>query len=134
MKLLGYFRDLTTSDSQLFSETKGEVTDDHIALYSRDMPSPTEWQLRIVAAANRYGDVIVVSARHHDLLMNAQLKRLEEAGIITTVHTRDQGFIDNMGAYHSREDALAIAREAGQINQNRLKTTPFRQLFSEDLY
>lgn len=90
--------------------------------------------LRIVAAANRYGEVIVVSARHHDQLMNRQLKALKEARIIETTHTRDQGFIDNMGQFHDREAALAIATEAGQINVVRPKTFPERELFSEDLY
>ncbi|WES09935.1 hypothetical protein [Salmonella phage SWJM-01] len=110
------------------------MDDTHIALYARDIPDPTKFDRRVVAAANKYGDVIVVSARHHDKLMNTQLKRLKEAGIIETTHTREQGFIDNYGQWMSREEAAVVAREAGQTNQVRLKNTPFKELFSEDLY
>ncbi|QIO02486.1 C-N hydrolase superfamily protein [Salmonella phage allotria] len=137
MKLLGYFRSLPTGSPngcQLYSEVKGDVDDTHIALYARDIPDPTKFDRRVVAAANRYGDVIVVSARHHDKLMNAQLKRLKEVGVIETTHTREQGFIDNYGQWMSREEAAIVAREAGQTNQVRLKNTPFKELFSENLY
>lgn len=137
MKLLGYFRQLPTgSDTSglLFSEVKGEVDGTHVPLYSRDLPAHDAWQRRVVAAANRYGDVIVVADRHHSKFMNSQLKVLKEAGVISTVHTRDQGFIDNQGNFLTREEACVVAREAGQINQVRLKNTPFRELFSEDLY
>lgn len=135
MKLLGYFRELPTgSEGKLFSEVKGEVSDSMVPLYSRDLPAHGAWQRRVVAAANRYGDVVVVADRHHSAFMNRQLKMLKEAGVITTVHTREQGFIDNQGEFLTREEACVVAREAGQINQVRLKTTPFRELFSEDLY
>lgn len=133
MKLIGYFRELpATPGLKLFSQIKPaeQVNDTHVPLYSQEM----EFDRRIVAAANRYGDVIVVSARHHDKLMNTQLKRLKEAGVIETTHTRDQGFIDNMGDFLTREEALEVARAAGQINLFRPKNDPERQLFSEDLY
>ncbi|WPJ72113.1 hypothetical protein DEEACLCL_00096 [Salmonella phage CRW-SP2] len=132
-KFLGYFRDLTTTGSKkLFSElTEGDING--VALFA-DTPQDTAG-LRIVAAANRYpNDVIVVSARHHDKLMNQQLRALKASGIIESTHTQEQGFIDNQGMYHTREEALEIARRAGQLNVIREKTFPETMLFSEDLY
>lgn len=135
MKLLGYFRELPGgSGGRLFSEVKGEVNETLVPLYSRDLPAHDAWERRVVAAANKYGDVIVVADRHHSPFMNSQLKILKEAGVISTTHTREQGFIDNQGNFLTREEACIVAREAGQINQVRLKNTPFRELFSEDLY
>lgn len=134
MKLLGYFRELPGGTGRLFSEVKGTPDDTMVALYARDLPKEGEWQRRVVAAANKYGDVIVVADRHHSLLMNSQLRILKEAGVITTTHSREQGFIDNQGNFLTREEAAIVAKEAGQVNQVRLKNTPFNQLFSEDLY
>lgn len=136
MKLLGYFRELPTgSEGKLFSQVKGnDIGDTMIPLYTRDLPAHDAWQLRVVAAANRYGEVVVVADRHHSKFMNSQLKILKEAGVINSTHTREQGFIDNKGNFLTREEACIVAREAGQINQVRLKNTPFRKLFSEDLY
>lgn len=133
MKCIGYFRELpATPGLKLFSQIKPDelVNETHVALYSPDLAT----EQRVVAAANRYGDIIVVSARHHDTLMNAQLKRLKEAGILATTHTRDQGFIDNYGSFLTREEALVVAREAGQLNLTRPKGSPEQSLFSEDLY
>lgn len=137
MKFIGYFRELPCGRFRIFSEVKAsdgdKFGDTHIALYIKEPSDQND--RRIVAAANRYeGDVIVVSARHHDLLMNEQLKRLKEFGVIKTTHTRDQGFIDNRGVFLSREEALIVAEKAGQINEHREKTDPEYMLFSEDLY
>lgn len=136
MKLLGYFRELPMgTEGKLFSQVQGnDIGDTVIPLYTRDLPAHDAWQRRVVAAANKYGEVIVVADRHHSPFMNRQLKILKEAGVITTTHTREQGFIDNQGNFLTREEACIVAREAGQINQVRLKNTPFRELFSEDLY
>lgn len=136
MKLLGYFRELPTgSDGKLFSQVKGnDIGDTMVPLYTRDLPAEGAWERRVVAAANKYGDVIVVADRHHSRFMNSQLKILKEAGVIKSTHTREQGFIDNQGNFLTREEACVVAREAGQINQVRLKTNPFHELFSEDLY
>lgn len=134
MKLLGYFRELPGGTGRLFSEVTGIPDDTMVALYARELPKHGGWERRIVAAANKYGDVIVVADRHHSAFMNSQLKILKEAGVINTTHTREQGFIDNQGNFLTREEAAVVAKEAGQINQVRLKNTPFRELFSEDLY
>lgn len=131
MKFLGYFRDLTHDKKKLFSELEEDNTNG-VPLYTSELP---DHHLRIVAAANRYpNDIVVVSARHHDRCMNDQLRLLKEAGLIASTHTPDMGFIDNQGVYHSRESALVVATQAGQINFVRKKGFPKNMLFSEDLY
>lgn len=90
----------------------------------------------VVCAACRYGDLIVCSARHHDPVMNRQIMALKEADEIDIQNRGDyeQGFIDQWGKFMNREEALAVATAAGQINVRRPKTFPETELFSEDLY
>lgn len=82
---------------------------------------------RVVCAACRKDQIIVCSARHADQLMHSQLKahglKLKDC---------EQGFIDQFCNFLTREEALEIAKNNGQI---------FRrcggdelQLFSENLY
>ena len=86
----------------------------------------------IVAAANKLSSgLIVVGVRHHDKIMR---KQIEAAGKIKEGRTSEQGFIDNSGNFITREDAVVIAKEAGQLNTFREKTWPEHMLFSEDLY
>lgn len=71
--------------------------------------------------------------------MNAQIKVLKEAEEIAIRDLRncgdyEQGFIDQWGKFMNREEALAVATAAGQINVRRPKTFPETELFSEDLY
>jgi hypothetical protein len=42
----------------------------------------------------------------------------------------DQGFLDERGEFVSRELAMAIARQSGQLR----RPSTFRELFSEDLW
>lgn len=83
----------------------------------------------VVCAANRYGELIVCGARHFDMVMRAQIKA---ANLVRA--TPEQGFIDQWGVFMSREEALAVATAAGQINVRRPKNPPFDELFSEDIY
>lgn len=96
-----------------------------------------KYQRRIVSAANRYtllsGETIVIpcvrhySKEHQLIIDNLPLK---------TKHVIDnnQGFIDQYSNYWTREEALVIAANAGQINTVREKSFPENKLFSEDLY
>jgi|AntDeeMinimDraft_5_1070356.scaffolds.fasta_scaffold11599_3 hypothetical protein len=94
--------------------------------------SDNEVQRFIVAAANRSDNgMVVVSARHFDLLMHRQIQNL---GMVSEFRTGTQGFIDQFGTFVDRFEALAIAEAAGQINVRREKTHPDDRLFSEDLY
>jgi len=68
----------------------------------------------IVCAANRHRETgrIVCGARHYDPIMRAQMMASEGFP-----HWRncDQGFIDQRGAFLTREEAHAIAALNGQI-------------------
>ncbi len=107
--------------------------------------------LQIVAAANKYiyyktneyqqgsfevvsCEVIICGHRHFDRVMHSQLDMIKKGGINLDRSSHIQGFIDNRGEFHDREAALAIATAAGQINRVRLKSPPYDELFSEDLY
>lgn len=87
----------------------------------------------IVAAACKYGDVIITGARHYDKVMHTQLRAFSEEHEVHLMNRGEvvQGFIDNQGTFLDRVEALVVAREAGQV---RFKHPPEYELFSEDLY
>jgi hypothetical protein len=68
---------------------------------------------RVVCAALRdsFGR-IVTGARHFDAVMMEQIKR---GGFQDDWKTADQGFIDQLGNYLTREEARVIAEAQGQI-------------------
>jgi len=86
----------------------------------------------VVCAANKWGDVIVLGARHFDSLMHSHIKRLPS--LPTSPAEWEQGFVDQHGVFMDRREALQVAINAGQIGRYRPKTNPDYQLFSEDLY
>ena len=63
---------------------------------------------------------IEIGRRHNDILARFGKSQLE---------VTKQGFYTSYGRFVSREEALQIAKDAGQI-----KETDSNQLFSEDLY
>lgn len=96
-------------------------------------------QRRIVCAANRFklkdgGELVIPGSRHYSPDMAAVLDQVEDKLVTDHAYDEDQGFIDQWGEYHNREDALVIATHAGQINTVREKGAPYDKLFSEDLY
>lgn len=90
----------------------------------------------VVCAACQYGDVIIAGARHYDGVMRSQLMAYPKDHPVRTMKRSlvVQGFIDQYGVFMTREEALVVAKEAGQINVRREKTFPEDELFSEDLY
>lgn len=91
-----------------------------------------EGKNRIVCAANLYADgTIILGARHFDQHMKARLEEIEPNKNWRGMG-HEQGFIDRMGVFHSRESALEIAREANQII--RRCGGDKHELFSENLY
>lgn len=64
-------------------------------------------------------------ARHHNLLRLAAEMRVDG------VHTGVQGFYTSRGEFVTREAAVEIASDAGQIIR---KTAPETHLFSEDIW
>lgn len=78
------------------------------------------------------GRVVIVGPRHFDPVMQAQIERctlIPNSGR----SMEEQGFIDQWGVFMSREEALIVAYNAGQLGR-RPKGRPFNKLFSEDLY
>lgn len=83
---------------------------------------------RIVCAANRYGNILIVAPRHFDPLMHEQIDRLDIK--ISSSHW-EQGFIDQHRRFYTREEAWKIAEFNGQIIRS--VSSPGK-LYSENLY
>lgn len=84
----------------------------------------------VVCAANRYGDLIIPSARHHDKLMNKIIMAIGELSKLDS----EQGFINQFGEFLTREEAMIVAKEAGQKINIRGCGGSNVTLFSEGLY
>lgn len=84
----------------------------------------------VCAALKLKNGLVLPSVRHYDMLNHHIIDALKNTGAHKSGDVV-QGFVDNMGEFHTREDALVIAVKAGQV---RNKTQPFDKLFSEDLY
>jgi hypothetical protein len=92
---------------------------------------------RVVCAAVRLNDVIVLGPRHFDHTMHTMIARLATSGTPRTAWAHaDQGFIDQYGVYMSRSEAYDVAVHSGQIlpECRRTATVINPKLFSEDLY
>jgi hypothetical protein len=88
----------------------------------------------IVCAANQYGDHIICGARHHDKVMNNQLRKLKDLGV-TSFKGATQGFIDQYGVFLNRTEAWVVATEADQIVRRCLgDDIDGGTLYSENLY
>ena len=86
---------------------------------------------RVVCAAIRYGGcegVTFLGPRHFDSTMIAMIEKWPHP----LPAPKEQGFIDQFGAFMSREAALKVATEAGQII--RRCGGDDTRLFSENLY
>jgi len=94
--------------------------------------------VRIVCAANRVVfddgyEAVLIGARHWDRRMSEQANEYIKAHGKCKHNDRrsDQGFIDQFGNYHTREEAWIIAEKNGQIIRNVSKAGV---LYSENLY
>ncbi len=74
--------------------------------------------------------------RHHDSTMNLIIKTLCDAGKIeyTQCAFGDQGFVDQWGVFMTREEAMVVALENGQVNATRDDCRVGSRLYSENLY
>lgn len=91
----------------------------------------------VVCAAIRSEDLVITGVRHYCPLMTAVIQKIEESGFAKHKYNfrkAEQGFVDQFGVFMDRKEALAVAREAGQLNTRTSKTAPEHLLFSEDLY
>ncbi len=120
-------------------EDKIKMNLPHVCYKIADWWDGRKLQRRIVCAANRFklktgGFIIVPGARHYSPDMSEVIDLIENQLDTRHVYDEDQGFIDQWGDYHTRQEALIIATHAGQINTVREKGAPYDTLFSEDLY
>ncbi len=89
-------------------------------------------QRRVVCAAVKAGNHIVLGARHFDTVMHAQLALLP-GNISVLAPSGCQGFIDQWGKFMNRDEAFLVAKSARQIRKKSGNPNS-TQLFSEDLY
>lgn len=105
-------------------------------------------KLKIVSAANRYRDYIVVGVRHHCNMMRSHVTLVGSLiGVSSNMEVEgrkallkyaggpdkeEQGFVDQYGTFHDRKQAYKIALKAGQIKEGEVQIKGM--LFSEDLY
>lgn len=84
---------------------------------------------RIVCAANKTHDgIIVLGVRHSDYIMCWTARNI---GV--TLYSTEQGFYTNWERFVTREEAMVIAREQGQIYRPEGTHNP-NVLYSEYLY
>ena len=86
---------------------------------------------RIVCAACKSKEVTLVSARHWDRVMNIQHSNLYRK---IPSSEFEQGFIDQFGKFHNREEAMLIALAGGQDIDFKRNGGDSRILYSEGLY
>jgi hypothetical protein len=80
---------------------------------------------KLVASALYRDGVIVTGKRHADCIKKA----VKELDWDIPIQSHEQGFVDDLGNYYNRKDALQIAINAGQISKD------FKQILSsEDLW
>ena len=83
---------------------------------AEQMTTDTKAQPRIVCAAAQHPyrpELVAIGIRHNDELMFRSWVGLGRYSIIE--FSPKQGFIDQFGKFHTREEAYVIAKAAGQI-------------------
>jgi len=91
---------------------------------------PDDSKRRIVCAAVKFKDGLIVGPRHYDDVMRAQYHAF---GFTATEDDGVQGFIDQFGTFHDRKAAFVIAQRQDQI-RHKSGHPDSKELFSEDLY
>jgi hypothetical protein len=91
-------------------------------------------KLRIVAAANRYKDIVVVGPRHYSNAMRLAIDALGGVKILRAYagDEYEQGFVDQYSTFYTREEALELAKANGQVLYT--DNMPTNILISEMLY
>ena len=95
-----------------------------------------DYQRRIVCSANlcRKTGHMILGARHWDVSMHVHNGLFKYAGY-ADVNFEEQGFIDQHGAFLTRQEAWKVAEAAGQIIRRvGGDTMDGGTLFSENLY
>lgn len=92
---------------------------------------------RVVCAAIRAADgEVLPGIRHYSRDMHRQIEQRRDGEKFVRRHDPDQGFVDQFGAYMTREEAYLVAQAAGQIVRPDLCSTGLDgpKLYSEGLY
>lgn len=89
-----------------------------------------EVKRRVVCAALRYGNLLILGPRHFDLTMRKQISMHPAVSVDWSI--AEQGFVDQLGRFLSRREAWRVAHRAGQII--RRVGGDGEELFSENLY
>lgn len=90
---------------------------------------------KVVCAALRHRETkaVVTGARHFDKVMLRTIAMLKE-GYGEDWSRAEQGFIDTLGNFLTREEAMSIAKNAGQPVDIERCGGSETKLFSEGLY
>lgn len=92
---------------------------------------------RIVCAALRAADGrLLLGIRHYSRDMHEQLAHRDDRNRFQHLHDPNQGFVDQFGAYLTREEAYVVAEAAGQIwrSEGNGRGLDGPMLYSEGLY
>lgn len=127
---------LVKSQWSVFS-SRNTIIDDLGMVTLKD---PKNENPRIVCAANRYGDLVLVGIRHACDFMVGQalflgvnlLHEYSELKCLGELTGQEQGFVDQYGTFHSRKSALEIATKNGQVLNDIGYNGP--ELFTEHMY
>jgi hypothetical protein len=92
---------------------------------------------RVVCAAIRAGDgTLMLGIRHYSKDMHDQLEQRMDGFKFRNRLDEDQGFVDQWGAWMSREEAYEVARQSGGIRNHSSVGEGLNglKLYSEALY
>lgn len=90
---------------------------------------------KVVAAACKQEDLVIVGARHFDKWMHCQLDAMKTAYPKCLSRSKwIQGFIDNRGNFLTREEAMILVKESGQEFDIERNGGQYKELFSEGIY
>lgn len=93
-------------------------------------PPKVDMPTIVVCAALRHRDgTVILGLRHFDRFMRLTINRL---GGVEEWERAEQGFVDQVGNFLTRSEALVVAREANQIR--RRVGGDSNALYSENLY
>lgn len=130
--------ELVKASWELGSSNLCIINEDNRLVYSEPNNRPKS---RVVTAANRFGDLLLVGVRHHCPIMNTQVKVLggikllneySELECLGSLVGKSQGFLDQFGNYLTREEAFKVAVSNDQIIHN--LGFQHGKLYSEHLY
>lgn len=87
---------------------------------------------RVVCAAIRVGEDVICGPRHFDTVMRKTIDSNDKYSKMKWWVGAEEGFVDQYGAFLSREEAFIVATDANQII--RRVGGDDKKLFSENLY